>query len=251
MLNRIGICLFALGFLAPSATQAGKPEVGKWKAGVARIKITPERPMWMSGYSSRTKPAEGTLHDLWAKALVIEDARGRRAVLVTMDLVGISRDLSLAVCKDLKSAYGLDRESVLLSVSHTHTGPVVRGNLDTMYDLDPVQQRLIADYTRGLQGKLIAVVGEALGRMTPAQLAWANGKATFAVNRRNNKEPDVPALRAAGQLKGPVDHDLPVLRVSDAAGRLRAVVCGYACHATVLSFYLWSGDYAGFAQAYL
>src|SRR5205807_2096240 len=51
-----------------------------------------------------------------------------------------------------------------------------------------------------------------------------------------------------GELKGPVDHEVPVLSVRDPQGRLRAIVCGYACHATVLPFYQWSGDYPGFAQ---
>src|SRR5262249_34539559 len=72
-----------------------------WKAGVARVRITPDQPMWMSGYASRTKPAEGALHDLWAKALALQDGAGHRTVLVTMDLVGIPRDLSQAVCAEL------------------------------------------------------------------------------------------------------------------------------------------------------
>ncbi len=219
-----------------------------WKAGSARINITPEHLMWMSGYAARTKPAEGKLTDLWAKALVLEDPAGRRGVLVTMDLVGIPRDLSVAVCRELEAKYRLPRAAVMLTVSHTHTGPVVRRNLDTMYDLDATQQQYITDYTGSLRSKLVAVVGEALGALAPAQLRWGNGKATFAVNRRNNKEADVPSLREVGQLKGPVDHDLPVLAVSDPQGKLKAVVCGYACHATVLSFYRWSGDYPGFAQ---
>lgn len=219
-----------------------------WKAGVARIKITPEQPMWMSGYASRTKPAEGKLHDLWAKALVIEDAKGRRAALVTMDLVGIPRELSMAVCDEIKKKHGLPREAVLLNVSHTHCGPVIRANLTSMYFLDAQQSKLVADYGLALQEKLVAVVGEALKDLKPAQLAWGNGQATFAVNRRNNKEPDVPKLREAGKLQGPVDHDLPVLTVRDPKGALRAIVCGYACHATVLSFYQWCGDYPGFAQ---
>ncbi|MDP6445824.1 MAG: hypothetical protein QF805_18655, partial [Pirellulaceae bacterium] len=64
---------------------------------------------------------------------------------------------------------------------------------------------------------------------------------------RNNREPDVPKLRADNQLKGPFDHDVPVLAVRSGK-KLRAVLFGYACHATVLSFYQWSGDYPGFAQ---
>jgi hypothetical protein len=219
-----------------------------WKAGAAKVVITPERPMWMSGYAARTKPARGKLQDLWAKALALEDPTGRRAVLVTMDLVGIDRPLSVAVCQELQKKYRLPREAVMLSVSHTHCGPVVGGNLGPMYELNEEQSRLVDDYAESLQKKLVDVVGQALRHLSAVQLAWGVGQVTFAVNRRNNKESDVPALRAAGRLKGPVDHDLPVLTVRDLNGRLIALACGYACHATTLDFYLWSGDYPGFAQ---
>ena len=49
-------------------------------------------------------------------------------------------------------------------------------------------------------------------------------------------------------LQGPFDHDVPVLLVRDLEQTPRAIVFGYACHATVLSFHQWSGDYPGFAQ---
>jgi hypothetical protein len=247
MHRRAVLCLL---LLVPSlAVRAAEPAPGGWKAGAAKVVITPEHLMWMSGYGARTRPAEGKLTDLWAKALALQDPAGRRAVLVTMDLVGIDRGLSVAVCAELGRKYGLPREAILLAVSHTHTGPVVAGNLSAMYFLDEAQQKLVDDYARALQPKLVEVVGQALGRLAPAELTWGTGKATFAVNRRNNREPDVPKLRDAGRLKGPVDHDVPALAVRDGAGRLRAVVCGYACHATVLDFYRWSGDYPGFAQA--
>jgi hypothetical protein len=241
------LCLLLLG----GSGEAADEERGAWKAGVAKAIITPEHLMWMSGYGARDKPAEGKLHDLCAKALVLEDPAGHRCVLVTMDLVGIPRELAVAVCGDLKTKFGLARESILLSVSHTHTGPVVRPNLSVMYDLDATQQKLAAEYAEALPGKLVGVVGEALANLQPAGLSWGNGHATFAVNRRNNKEADVPNLRDLGQLKGPVDHDVPVLAVRDLRGKVRAIVCGYACHATVLSFYQWSGDYPGFAQSEL
>ena len=64
-----------------------------WKAGTARVAITPGEPMWMAGYASRNKPSEGAVHDLWAKALVLEDPSGRKAALVTLDVCGIGRDL--------------------------------------------------------------------------------------------------------------------------------------------------------------
>lgn len=221
-----------------------------WQAGTAKVKITPEQLMWMSGYGARTRPAEGTMIDLWAKALVLEDPAGHRAALVTMDLVGIPRDLSLAVREAIETQYGLSKPQVMLAVSHTHCGPVVGRNLP-MYFLDQVQQKQVDDYAAGLRQKLVALVGEAIEQLVPCHLAWGNGQATFAVNRRNNKEADVPGLRERGLLTGPVDYDVPVLSVRDGERRLLAVVFGYACHATVLDFYQWSGDYPGFAQAAL
>jgi neutral ceramidase len=219
-----------------------------WKAGAAKIIITPPRLMWMSGYGSRDKPAEGKLTDLWAKALILEDGQGRRAALVTLDLVGIDRKLAQRVCVDLKNKFGLDRPRIILSTSHTHTGPVVGENLKAMYSLDAAEQRHVDEYTGFLHARIIQVVGDASQKLGPAHLTWNTGSAGFAVNRRNNVEADVPRLRAAHQLKGPVDDDVPVLAVRDHKGRLQAIVFGYACHATVLSFYRWSGDYPGFAQ---
>ncbi len=124
--------------------------------------------MWMSGYSSRDHAAEGKLHDLWAKTLVLEDATGGRAVLVTLDLVGIDRALSLAIRGELEKKYGLKKSQVAINCSHTHTGPVVGHNLRAMYFLDEQQSRLIDEYTAGLQARVIAVVGEAIKDLAPA-----------------------------------------------------------------------------------
>ncbi len=258
MVRQLLVVLAFVGCISAARSQEASPT--SWKAGVAKIVITPEMPMWMSGYADRNKPAEGKLHDLWAKALVLEDSKGNRGVLVTLDLVGIDRELSQSICRQIDKKYGLDRQGIILATSHTHTGPVVHSNLNVMYFLDKTQQQRVEDYAQTLEKKVVQVVGEALAKLAPAQLSWGIGAAHFAVNRRNNKEADVPRLKEEGKLKGPVDHDVPVLAVCDAkrAGsvrsgatsdrRLRAIVCGYACHSTVLSFFQWSGDYPGFAQ---
>lgn len=221
-----------------------------WRAGVAKVKITPEHLIWMSGYGSRTHPAEGKLTDLWAKALVIEDGDGRRGVVITLDLVGISPDLTVPICEALARRHKLTRDQIAICTSHTHTGPVVGANLKPLHYLqvEKPEQLKIDAYAGKLKEHVIAVVGQAIEKMEACELSWGSDKATFAVNRRNNPEAQVPKLREDGQLKGPFDHDVPVLAVKS-SGKLRAVVFGYACHATVLSFYQWSGDYPGFAQA--
>ena len=241
----------AVGIVIGSLLHGQLAQAGTgWKAGAARAVITPETPMWMSGYGSRNKPAEGKLTDLHAKVLVLEDEGERRAVLITLDLVGIDQTLTRDICTALADKYGLARHQIGICTSHTHTGPAVGKNLAPLHYLqvDQLQQKLIDDYAVQLRAKVIAVVGEALNSIAPSQLAWGSGTATFAVNRRNNKEAKVPEVRTAGKLVGPQDHDVPVLTVRDVEGNLKTVVFGYACHSTVLSFYQWSGDYPGFAQ---
>lgn len=221
-----------------------------WKAGVAKVNITPESYMWMAGYAARTRPAESKTTDLWAKALALEDPAGKRTVLVTLDLVGIDRDLSLQLCDKLQKKYGLDRSQIAINCSHTHSGPVVAKNLRPMheYSLDKPQQELIHRYADKLEANVVDVVGEAIGKLASASLAWGSGTTDIAVNRRNNKADEVPKLRETGLLKGPSDHDVPVLAVKTEAGKWLAIVCGYACHATVLDGYAWSGDYPAHYQ---
>ena len=65
---------FVLALFSADLVSESNPKSGTWKAGVARVMITPEQSMWMAGYAARDHQAEGTLHDLWAKALALEDA---------------------------------------------------------------------------------------------------------------------------------------------------------------------------------
>ena len=79
---------------APGAGAAERAGAGPWKAGVARVLITPQESMWMAGYGARDKPAAGKLQDLYAKALAVEGPDGARLVLVTTDLVGLPAELT-------------------------------------------------------------------------------------------------------------------------------------------------------------
>jgi neutral ceramidase len=223
---------------------------GEWQAGVGRQTITPEQPMRMSGYAGRNKPADSKLHDLWVKALVLQDPAGTRLLILTMDLVGLDKELSGKISKQICDEHKLPREALILSVSHTHTGPIVGTNLRAMYDLSEKEVAQIESYSRFLQERCAKAASDAVASLKPAKISMGNGTATFAVNRRDNVERNVPALIASGQLKGMVDHDVPVLKVSTDGG-IAAILFGYACHCTTLNSLQWTGDYAGFAQVAL
>lgn len=222
-----------------------------WKAGTAKAVITPKSPMWMAGYAARTRPADGTLHELYLRVLVIEDGRGKRGVVVSSDLLGFPRSVSDNVANALREKFGLSRDEIMLNASHTHSGPVLRGALYDAYPLDAAEIKRIEAYSAGLEQTTVRTVGEALGRMAPVSITRGEGAVDFAVNRRNNREADVPALRAKHALRGPSDHSIPVLAVRRIDGGLLAVVFAYACHNTTLGIQQWNGDYAGFAETNL
>ena len=210
------------------------------RAGVARIDITPKEPVWMSGYAARKRPSTGVQMPIQAKALALEDGRGGRVVLVSVDIIGLSAALSDRVAAEVASKYKLERSQLVLNSSHTHTGPMVDGNLSPMAPSDEAELAKIRAYTNTLAEKLVTVIGASLGDLAPARLHFDYGEAGFAINRRKREV-------------APVDHRVPVLRVSAPNGQIRALLFGYACHNTTLTaeFLEISGDYAGYAQAQL
>lgn len=242
------ICLYVLPHCIDPASAVVNLADTLWEAGVARVDITPEEPVWLGGYAARTKPAEGALHPLWAKALALKDSAGNKAVLVTTDILGYPKDVAERIRARIEQEYGLPRANLILSASHTHSAPVIGASLKCIYAFDASGEEKLIAYTQRFEDKVTALVGEALSRMAPSSLHSGNGTARFAVNRRNNKE---GALTATSPLQGPNDHAVPVLKVMRTDGAVTAILFGYACHATVLDGYQWSGDYPGFAQAAL
>jgi hypothetical protein len=245
----LGSLLLGLGLIAFQDTASAAPaEAAGFKAGIASRVITPSEPMWMAGYAHRNKPATDKVHDLHIKVLALQDAGGKKLVLLTSDLIGLPRDLTEAVAAEVRRKSGLTREALLFTASHTHCGPVIRDALTDMYDMPAEMVKKIPPYTDRLRRRMTETILKALKDLRPARVAFGKGNAGFAVNRR---EPTARGIINGYNPKGPVDHDVPVLRVEDAAGKLRAVVFGYACHNTTMQFYKWCGDYAGFAQEYL
>jgi hypothetical protein len=229
-------------------THGADDSASGWKAGSASIVVTPDQSMWMAGYAARNKPSEGVAQDLFVKALALEDAAGARLVIVTCDLIGIPRELRESLEGRVKSQFDLPPEAVLLNASHTHCGPELRASKAAAYGLEEDRIRQAEDYLRTLQDRVVAVIGQALERLQPAQLAYCHARCGFAMNRRL---PVDGSYRNSPNPDGPVDHAVPVLVVKSDKGVWQTLLFGYACHNTTLSFYQFCGDYAGYAQEYL
>jgi neutral ceramidase len=241
-------CLTALAPRAQSTPPAGKPAAaGQWKAGVARITVTPREPIFMKGYGSRTRPSEGVRQDLYVKALALQDETGATSVLVTSDLHSYTRRMSDTIADAVKTKYGLPRERLILNASHTHGGPAITGEpwMRPSEDINAEQEAVIRKYTARLLEQIVELIGQAIGNVAPAEISFGQGSAGFGVNRRR-------AGAGMRHLPGPVDQDVPVLNVRAADGSGRAIVFGYACHATSSpADYLITADWPGYAQAAL
>jgi len=240
-----------LTFLATLVQAATSPSTASWRVGTGREIITPPAGVWMTGYAARTHPADGTAQELWVKALAFADPGGKRGVLITLDLCGITREITARVCAQLEKKHQLPRAAVMINVSHTHCSPWLEGSIIGLRILPADGLAKANAYRRDLEQKIVRAADYALSHLVPATIAWGEDSASFGVNRRENPEKEMPARRAAGTLSGPSDPRVPVLAVHNASGALTALLVSYACHNTTLSFYQWHGDYAGCAQAEL
>jgi hypothetical protein len=248
----VGIIIVLAGAVAApggGSKQADKGNTASWKVGLAQVKITPEQPVVMSGYAGRTKPYAKVVADLYAKAMVLEDADGHRGVIVTSDLLGFPAEVAEPICARIEKKTGLKREQILLNSSHTHAGPALRLKAPAKDEPGGEAFRSV-EYTRHLQDHVVELVVQALARLEPAKLSWGVGVIDFAMNRR---EFTPKGIILGVNPRGLTDRGVPVLRVDGADGKMRAVLIGAAVHGTTLGGdnYDVCGDFAGFAQAYV
>src|SRR2546430_1839384 len=224
--------------MAASCVTAGAADEPLIPVGAARIDITPDYPIRLTGYAVRKTESEGVEQRLWAKALAIGgDAEGP-AILLTVDNCGVCANLIDEVAARLKSKTGIPRERIAVCSSHTNSGPCTLGFAPNIFAsaIPAGQQTTIERYSKELTDKLEQVALAALADRRPARLAWNEASVAFARNRRTEG--------------GPVDPALPILCATGLDGQVRAVVANYACHCTTLGgeFNRFCGDWAGFAQ---
>jgi hypothetical protein len=212
-----------------------------YQVGTARIDITPDFPVRLSGYGVRRLESGGIEQRIWAKAVAISSDGESPAVLMTVENCGVPAAMTEEIGEALNQKAGISRERFAVCSTHTHSAPCLSGLLPTLFG-EPIpdeHQVNIDRYTHDLKSKLKEVALTALADLRPATLAWGEGTVGFASNRRT------PG--------GPVDHAMPMLCAMDADGELRAIFASYACHCTTLGgdFNAICGDWAGYAQAYI
>jgi hypothetical protein len=189
-------------------------------AGAATVDITPLPGLMMCGYAARTEPATGTHDPLAARALVIGDT-----AIVVADVLGIHE----VSCARIRAASGFADDRVVVIATHTHGGPMPmpdRGGGSA----DPA-------FLKQLEDGCVAAIRQAAERRQPARLLAGNGaNPGIAFNRRRDG--------------GPVDPNVPVLRVEALDGTVLAVAFAHGCHPVVLGAgnRLYTSDFPHYAR---
>jgi hypothetical protein len=213
--------------------------------GVAKVDITSEQPVRMYGYGARKTESEGIVGRLRASALALggDDGEGP-AVLLCVDCGSVPEEIREEVLRRVQQKVRLKPERFVLCNSHCHSGPDLKG----MGSITGVEHEHLAQYAKEVTGRLEQVVLSALSARQPGRMEWTQGSVGFAANRRVLKDGKWAGFGAVPE--GAVDHSLPLMRVTDARGKLLAVVLNYACHNTTLrgNFKQIHGDWAGCAQ---
>jgi len=239
------VLLFVCSFVGSVAWCADEPAA--LRVGTARVEITPEKPVQMSGYSSRKDLSTGVHDPLSARVLAFE-AGGKRLVLVSVDIIGFYEGTADYFREALLAEYGLAPSELFLCAIHTHSAPTPTIDKEKGHPNN-------VEYTEKLRGDLVKVVGQALGRMHPAEVGIGVGSCPVGSNRRElriNKEGESSIVLGRNP-NGPTDKEVLVMKVSRPDGAPLAVAFDYATHATSLGpgNYVISGDVIGLAEQFV
>ncbi|MCP4608184.1 MAG: TIM barrel protein [Planctomycetes bacterium] len=224
------------------------------KAGLAVIDITPPVGYRMSGYFSE-RLSTGTSNPLQAKAIVIRQGQASGA-LVFCDIIGLSLDVSSRVRRIAAKRTGIPAENILITATHSHTGPLYCGALRKhFHDLaidehgrDPYEK---VDYSSGLVRKIVRVISQANKKAKPVQLkAGTAEQQNLSFNRRFHMKngtvrfnpgvmnPDI--VRVAG----PIDPELGIVFFNKAGSDSPdAALVNFTLHLDTVGGSKYAADY--------
>src|SRR5262245_18974002 len=188
--------------------------MGRLRAGVCRVDITPPLGVEPGAWRLRTGRAHGVAEPLLAQALVLDDGH-RRVALVATDLLWMPRHVAEAARRRVTTLTGIPGPAVHLNASHNHSAPVL---------LEPDSVRA-AVRTEGLDGYATALPDRLAGAVYGASVRLQRA----AIGAATGRAPGISVNRVDRQRS--VDDTVTVLRVDGERG-LIAVVVGFACHGT-------------------
>lgn len=232
--------------VATSATVLGRCELalssGELKVGMAARVVNPTKPVPLMGHS-RSQLFSNVYADLRVQAMAIEDYTGKRVLWMGWDFAVIRNSFMNRIKMIIHEKHGIDPSLICFNLSHTHSAPPLTPQLVLLPEhFDPQYERFVIK-------EMMAVVKDALERLTPARLLYAEDTCdTIAINRRLGKPGQV---QLAPNPEGAVDHRVQIITAeAKSNGKLIGVAVRYACHPCTVNNAVGS-DYPGFMRQFV
>ena len=205
------------------------------KIGIASIDITPQHPVWLTGYGNRDHRSEGVYQSLTAGAISIV-GNTDEVLILTADLIGYDLAYSAAAKSRIAESTGLLPRQVVLTATHTHCAPF-------FYPMAMPGEPEKA-YAEFLLNQLVQVAVSAKNQQVEGMVGFSRGHSEFGVSRRL---PDGEGgVLFAPNPDGPMDRDLDTLWFSNTSEELIGSLTIFGCHPTSRGGYMLGGDYPGF-----
>ena len=210
------------------------------RVGVARAGITPQEPVWLTGYANRDHKSEGSYAPLYCGAIYLE-GDDDAALVLAADVIGYTPPCDAEARQAVADVTGLLPRQIVVTATHTHCAPFF-----TPWNMPG---EIEAGYAATLLARLQETAVAAMGGAVTGRVEFSRGTSTFGVNRRL---PDGRGgVTFAPNPDGPIDRDLDTLWLRDAAGILLGTLTIYACHPTSIGGYQVGPDYPGFLCRHL
>ena len=211
------------------------------RAGWAQFDSTPPLGLPMGGRGPRFSSANEVLDSLAAQAVILEDRKGYRTVWISIDMIGMTWQMTSRLRMELSAVTGIPFEAIVVNFSHTHSGPMsgFEGYATTVEK----PTALIA-YEEDLLTRAVKMVIEAVENLQAVTVQVYHGTSEIGINRRG-PNPD----GSMGMRPNPdrfMNRDLWVLDLK--AGNGRCVLFNYGCHPVMVYGFAWdsiSADFPG------
>ena len=226
----------------------------EFEFGFAKANITPSQPVRLSGYAVRKTPFEGIDEQIFVRAMAMRSNDSPDLnVIVSIETIGLPAQVTNQIFTRVRKL-GITRDRLAVCMTHCHTAPHIAGGLDNLFapQLRAEEKEATQIYTDLLIDKTVEAIENAAANLKPGRLFSRQGEVTFARNRRVLTD---GLWSGFGEnSNGPVDHSLPVLRITDGDGKKTVgILFNYACHCTTFGgkYNRVNGDWAGYAAKQL
>lgn len=232
------------------------------KFSLSTVDITPQEPVFMHGFGSRTHQSEGMMDPLYMKVALLQ--QNKPMLIVTIDALGADRSFIIGIKDALQERFGLQHDEVLINFSHTHHSvylsgldPMLRKGGYSMGQTKWAEDESELDYAKDeayfmwIRDTLLGMVASCYEQLIEGELWVGRTRSDFAVSRRR----PAPGGGVTWQpyYEAEIDDELIVLKLVDQQRHIRGILYCYGCHTTAMgsSNYRFSNDFVGVTSAEL